>query len=167
MKYLLLVTIALFAITAQTASGMKQEFKVVPFDGAWNVTAGCAINCGGSDDIASDVQVALEPSDCTVSKGGEFTLTSSYSLSEEVTSGKANYRASLNGLPVINQNDDLCTDLKDGPTPCPLAKGPHKSKITKPLPDGVPAGTFVAQQSWTTDDGKPILCLKYRIIVQN
>tara|TARA_A100001015_G_scaffold315537_1_gene427580 strand:+ start:24 stop:533 length:510 start_codon:yes stop_codon:yes gene_type:complete len=166
---LLLVTIALLAITAQT-NAIKQEFKVIPFDDSkdtWNVTAGCAISCGGSSDIATDVEVALEPTDCTVSKnGGEFTLTSSYSLSEEITSGKASYKASLNGLPIVNQNDDLCTDLKDGPTPCPLAKGPHKSKITKPLPDGVPAGTFVAQQSWTTDDGTPILCLKYRIIVK-
>ena len=168
MKFVILV-VALLASTLQTFA-IKQEFKVIPFNSSvdtWNVTAGCAISCGGSGDIASDVSVSIEPADCTVKKdGGEFTLTSSYSLSEEVSSGKANYKASLNGLPVVNQNDDLCTDLKSGPTPCPLAKGPHKSKISKALPDSVPAGTFVAQQSWTTDDGRPILCLKYRIIVQ-
>ena len=166
---LLILAVALLVSTSQTFA-IKQEFKVIPFNSSvdnWNVTAGCAISCGGSGDIASDVSVSIEPADCTVKKdGGEFTLTSSYSLSEEVSSGKANYKASLNGLPVVNQNDDLCTDLKSGPTPCPLAKGPHKSKISKALPDSVPAGTFVAQQSWTTDDGRPILCLKYKITVQ-
>ena len=167
MKLLILV-VALLATTLQTFA-IKQEFKVIPFNSSvdtWNVTAGCYILWWiwrhRKRRFCFDRTRGLHRQ----KDGGEFTLTSSYSLSEEVSSGKANYKASLNGLPVVNQNDDLCTDLKSGPTPCPLAKGPHKSKISKALPDSVPAGTFVAQQSWTTDDGRPILCLKYKITVQ-
>ena len=62
---LLLVTIALLAITAQT-NAIKQEFKVIPFDDSkdtWNVTAGCAISCGGSSDIATDVEAGRRDAD--------------------------------------------------------------------------------------------------------
>ena len=106
-------------------------------------------------DIATDVEVALEPSDCTVKKWRRVDNIF-HSLSEEITS-KAR-KAFLNGLPIVNQNDDLCTDLKDGPTPRLLAK----AHINQKLPNHyqmVFQLHFCSTQSWTTDDGTPILCL--------
>ena len=129
----------------------------------------CATSCGGSGDIASNVEVSISgvEAGCVLKKGGSFALSSSYDLSEDVTGGTATYQASLNGLPVLNKQDDLCTDLKDGTTPCPLKKG-HVKSVGKPQPmsEKVPSGTFLAQQKWEDKDGKPILCLQYQLKVE-
>lgn len=41
----------------------------------------------------------------------------------QVTGGSAVYKATLNGFPVVNSKDDLCSDLSGGDDPCPLAAG--------------------------------------------
>ena len=156
-------------LAALSTASPALNVKYVGLGMAFNSTnEECASSCGNSGDIASNVQASISgvEAGCVLKKGGEFTLTSSYDLSEDVTGGTATYQASLNGLPVLNKNDDLCTDLKDGPTPCPLKKGPVKSKVTQPMSSSVPSGVFLAQQKWEDKDGKPILCIQYQLKVE-
>lgn len=92
--------------------------------------------------------------------GQSYTYTSSYTLDETVNAGKAHYKFELNGIIVSQSTDDLCTDLKKTPTPCPLAKGPVKSTTTGKVPSDIPSGTLTSITNWSDQNGEAVLCIK-------
>jgi hypothetical protein len=164
--YYAAVAFAGIGLASAWSPAVETDFAAFKFN---NSNTECAISCGKPGAIASNVVVSLSGVDagCGIKKGGEFSLTSSYDLSADVTGGTAKYTASLNGLPVVNDKKDLCESLKDGPTPCPLKKGPVKSTTQVPLDEKVPTGTFVAQQTWTDTAGTEILCVRYQLKISN
>merc|ERR1712093_642136 len=75
-------------------------------------------SCGAADDLAENVAVTVSPENPT--PGQAYTTVTDYTIREGVTitSGKAYYKATLSGFPIVNQSDDLCEDLKtDHPLP--------------------------------------------------
>lgn len=121
-----------------------------------------ASSCTTSDAIAKNVQVSLSPSN--PKPGDKYTLTASYDLGSYVISsdgkGKALYKASLSGFPVVDQSDDLCTDLnKGGSTPCPLT-GVVSSTSTDTVPTNLPHGNLVSKIIYQTSGGQQIVCFE-------
>lgn len=98
--------------------------------------------------------------------GQNFSLTSSYTLDEALTGGKVSATVSLNGIPIVQNTDDLCKSLAQSPTPCPLAAGPQKSTTTSQLPADAPSGNYVGTVKWTDQNGQPVLCVQFDINVQ-
>jgi len=122
---------------------------------------GAVKNCGKSDDLAQDLTITLSPENPKA--GDTYHTITDYTLADGVvvTSGKAYYKATLSGFPIVNQADDLCEDLKDGSTPCPLSGHIH-SDDSSDMPDGV-HGALSSTMRWTANiDGteKEILCLQ-------
>lgn len=120
-------------------------------------------NCGAADDLAQDVAVTVSPENPT--PGQSYTTVTDYTIQDGVTisSGKAYYKATLSGFPIVNQSDDLCEDLKTGSTPCPLSGHVH-SEETSDMPTGA-HGTLSSTMRWTTTISgaeKEILCLQFQ-----
>jgi hypothetical protein len=89
--------------------------------------------------------------------GANFTTIFDYDLDKVVTSGTARYYATLNGLPVLNQDDDLCVD-QGSADPCPLAIGHHKDYSTSEMPSF--SGKLVSKLTWLDQDGEEVLCVQ-------
>lgn len=83
----------------------------------------------------------------------------SYDLGDTVIdAGTAVYKASLSGIPVVNESDDLCEDLKDGETPCPLS-GHVSSSSKDTVPDDLPHGKLTSTVTYNDADGNEIVCV--------
>lgn len=120
-------------------------------------------NCGTANDLAKDLVVKLDPAEPV--SGQEYTTFTSYTLEDGVTidSGKAYYKATLSGFPIVNTSDDLCEDLKSGSTPCPLS-GHVESTDKSTVPSGV-HGDLVSSMRWTDGSDREILCLSFEFYI--
>lgn len=142
MRVLAATTLAL-ALAAASA-----QIRIVPLPGAEVALPddfGTVSSCGASGDHASDVKVTLTPSN--PKPGQDFNLTSSYTLDEEVTGGKATYK----GARALG-----CATLKLRPHPAPRrsrperrhGRGPDQGPVQDPVGQrhAVPAQQGAAQQ---------------------
>jgi hypothetical protein len=113
--------------------------------------------CGSSSDLAKNLVVTVNPAD--PNPGEEYTTITDYDLEDGVvvSGGKAHYKATLSGFPIVDTTDDLCDDLKSGPTPCPLSGHVHSEAKDKMI-TGV-HGDLQSTMTWTDSNGKQILCL--------
>jgi hypothetical protein len=118
------------------------------------------VNCGDSSDHAQNMKVAMSPG-FTVHSGDAYTDTSSYTLDKTVTGGTAKYDVTLSGIPVFKQTNDLCDDLAESDTPCPIAAGDINSVSTGEVPSGIPHGMLESKTEWFDQDGERIFCLKF------
>jgi len=118
-----------------------------------------AISCTQSNSIASNIQVSLTPSNPTI--GSNYVLDTTYTLSEDVYDGNAIYYVTLSGFPIVNEKDDLCKSLENGPTPCPLKKGVISSSINGTVPNDAPHGKYNSKITWNNEDNKEILCIEF------
>ena len=129
-----------------------------------------------AQDLASNVQVTLNPAQ--PSSGEKYTLTLSFDLAQavrtatgpsaarvsrstrillsQVTGGSVNYIASVNGISVLNQSTDLCEDLQKGGNSCPLAVGANTLTSSGTMPSV--SGTVKSKAVWTDSNGAPVLC---------
>ena len=123
-----------------------------------NTTLGIVATCGSSTDLARNLMVYLSPSD--PKPGDTYKTVTDYDLDTQITGGTATYKATLSGFPIVNQKDDLCTDLATGSTPCPLGPGHIHSEDTSTVPTNV-HGNLVSTMTWTNSDGHHILCLEF------
>eukprot|EP01138_Halocafeteria_seosinensis_P010295 gb/GECG01010513.1/.p1 GENE.gb/GECG01010513.1/~~gb/GECG01010513.1/.p1 ORF type:complete len:144 (+),score=19.48 gb/GECG01010513.1/:1-432(+) len=114
--------------------------------------------CDESKVIATNVEVSMSPSN--PGPGESYSLTVSYDLGDTVVDGgKAKYYATLGGFPVVNQSDDLCEDLKDGKTPCPLT-GHVSSTTTDVVPDDLPHGNLHSTITYIDQSGNEVVCIE-------
>jgi hypothetical protein len=86
-------------------------------------------------------------------RGQNGTLESVYEVPVTVDAGTARYSCSLNGLPVFDQTDDLCTQ-----TACPILAGLHNDFSISPVPDT--AGKVSCKIDWRDMDGNQLLCIQ-------
>ena len=80
----------------------------------------------------------------------------SSAIHPQVTSGSVNYIASVNGINVLNQSKDLCTDLANGGNNCPLPAGSNTLVSSGTMPSV--SGTVKSKAVWTDAAGQEILC---------
>jgi hypothetical protein len=151
------------AFTA-TASALNWDvvFNRLPLSHHTDHTYGSFRNCGSSSDTAKNLVISITPDS---PKGGqEVTTIFKYDLSKEVTSGKASYGFTFNGIPFSPTVDELCADQAGGccPDPCPLAVGAHENKSLSNFPEGV-SGKIVTTIKWTDQDNAQILCVEWTV----
>ena len=77
-------------------------------------------------------------------------------LYPQVSSGKVNYIASVNGINVMNESKDLCEDLSNGGNSCPLKAGSNTLVSSGTMPNI--SGSIKSKAVWTNGAGKEVLC---------
>ena len=95
--------------------------------------------------------------------GDWVTISIDYVLDRDVTGGTAVYTAAFNGFPLTPTTDDLCTDLKDTTTPCPISAGKVNFAGLSQIGDGTTHGTIVATTTWKDQDGNQIICWGFSV----
>lgn len=92
--------------------------------------------------------------------GDKYDLKVSYDLGDTtIDGGKAVYKASLSGVPVVDETDDLCEDLKNGDTPCPLS-GHVESTSSNTVPEDLPHGKLHSTITYKDSGGQEIVCFE-------
>jgi hypothetical protein len=88
--------------------------------------------------------------------GQNATLTSDYQVPATVTGGTAKYACFYNGIPVMSESYDLCTQ-----TTCPIGVGAHSDKSIVAVPDI--KGSLVCTIKWADVAGQELMCIKTKI----
>eukprot|EP01012_Entosiphon_sulcatum_P066514 TRINITY_DN95801_c0_g1_i1.p1 TRINITY_DN95801_c0_g1~~TRINITY_DN95801_c0_g1_i1.p1 ORF type:complete len:154 (-),score=16.50 TRINITY_DN95801_c0_g1_i1:69-506(-) len=99
----------------------------------------------------------ITPTDIT--PGCKVNITLNGTLSEEIDDGMGHVTVSINGVPLLNNDFDVCDALKAIGHPCPLAKGPLDLSYSADLPSAIPHGTYEIRAQASTSDGSQIGCV--------
>ena len=117
-------------------------------------------SCGTSTDIAQNLKLDVLP----VLPQTDYTLFLSTDLSKEVTGGTSKYSISFNGIPFSPTTNDLCDEIADSNTTCPLYVGNYASESKGTIPSGV-SGKVIIKNEWFNTESERILCMEYTIKV--
>lgn len=88
--------------------------------------------------------------------GQNMTLYTNYDVSAPVTEGSASYSCTLNGIPVMNEVYDLCTQ-----TVCPVVVGHHNDVSISTVPSIT--GNLVCKIRWTSINQEDLLCIQTKL----
>jgi len=88
--------------------------------------------------------------------GQNSTLYSTYEVFTQVDAGTATYSCTLNGIPVFNNNYDLCTQ-----TPCPITVGVHNDISETQTP--AVSGSLLCKIKWKDTSNNPLLCIQTKL----
>ncbi|MCJ1364786.1 Phosphatidylglycerol/phosphatidylinositol transfer protein [Acarospora aff. strigata] len=112
-----------------------------------------------SDNILAIQHVNLDPN--PPNSGSKLTIEARGTFSEDVEEGaKVRLEVKYGLVKLINQEADLCEQIKNVDLKCPLKKG--ETNITKviDIPKEVPPGTYHVLADVYTKDDKKITCLQ-------
>lgn len=90
--------------------------------------------------------------------GQNGTLSTHYDVPYEITKGVAKYTCTLNGLPVLSETYDLCTQ-----TVCPIAPGHHDDTSESAVP--VVGGTLSCKIKWEDEAAQSLLCIQTKMLL--
>jgi hypothetical protein len=89
--------------------------------------------------------------------GQNMTLYTNYDVSAPaVSGGSATYSCTLNGIPVMNEVYDLCTQ-----TACPIVAGHHEDVSISTVPSVT--GNLVCKIRWTSINQEDLLCIQTKL----
>jgi len=117
-------------------------------------------SCGTSTDIAQNLKLDVLP----VLPQTDYTLFLNTDLSKEVTGGTSKYSISFNGIPFSPTTNDLCQEIANSNTTCPLYVGNYASESKGTIPAGV-SGKVIIKNEWFNTESERILCMEYTIKV--
>jgi hypothetical protein len=117
-------------------------------------------SCGTSSDIAQNLKLDVSP----VLPQTDYTLFLNTDLSKEVTGGTSKYSISFNGIPFSPTTNDLCEEIANSNTTCPLYVGNYASQSKGTIPSGV-SGKVIIKNEWFNTKSERILCMEYTIKV--
>jgi hypothetical protein len=112
-------------------------------------------SCGTSTDLAQYVVLRVEPE----LPQTDYKLFLEADLLKSVTDGTSTYTVTLNGYP-YRTTEDLCLELQNSTSYCPLTMGHLKSESMGTIPAGV-AGRVVVKNEWFDSDNQRIICMKF------
>jgi len=115
-----------------------------------SVNSGIVSDCG----VNSGFQItslSLSPEIPVI--GENTTLFSNYHVPSEITAGTTKYSCVYNGIPVVSETDDLCTQ-----TTCPITVGDHADKSVITIPDV--KGKLSCTIKWLDATEKELMCIK-------
>ena len=85
------------------------------------------------------------------------TLYTDYEVFEEIKTGTATYACTLNGIPVLSEKYDICTQ-----TACPITVGLHNDTSIIQVPSIT--GTLVCKIKWVDSANRQLLCIQTKIV---
>jgi len=116
-------------------------------------------SCAKAGDVLSGLSVVITP-DPPV-KGQDVKVSAKGTLSTAVTSGNVNIQISVLGIPVINENKDICTI--DPSISCPFPAGPVSITVTQSIPSSVPSGDYAGKVVITDQSGAEVTCVDLKL----
>ena len=90
--------------------------------------------------------------------GQNGTLSTHYDVPYEITKGTAKYTCTLNGLPVLSETYDLCTQ-----TTCPITVGHHDDTSESAVP--TVSGTLSCKIKWEDEAAQSLLCIQTKMVL--
>jgi hypothetical protein len=81
------------------------------------------------------------------------TLVVSYTVPKQIDDGTATYKCTLNGIPVINEQTQLCQETK-----CPIEATFHND--SSPFQTGLATGTLSCTIKWLDIDSSTLRCIR-------
>ena len=136
-------------------------FSMLAFVSARNVSTVNSFtykSCGDSNDICKNLALNTDPPVPQT----DYTLFLNCDLDQEVSGGTSKYDFSLNGIPFSPSTNDLCTEISNSNTTCPLTVGEYYSMSNGSVPTGV-SGKIIIKNQWYDKVGSRILCMEYTI----
>jgi hypothetical protein len=115
-------------------------------------------SCGTSTDIAQNINLNVDP----ILPQTDYTLYLSGDFSKEITSGTSKYSVVYNGLPISPTINNLCDELKNSNTSCPISQGFYSSQSKGTTPTGF-SGKVSITNEWFDQSNERILCLLFTI----
>lgn len=102
--------------------------------------------------------------DTTECSGKTLTIIASGTLKEDVAAGaKVHLQVKYGLITLINQEADLCDQVKNVDLDCPLKKGDTKLTKEVDLPQQIPPGKYTVLADVFTKDGDKITCLTAQV----
>ena len=102
-----------------------------------------AHSCGQDSDVFDFKSLDLSPD--PPHKGSDLTFTIKGSLKEPVVQGAhVKVKVKLGFIQLLDQDMDLCEQIKNVNRECPLPKGPFELEHTVNIPKEVPSVSFIA-----------------------
>uniref|UniRef100_A0A7R9Z9M6 MD-2-related lipid-recognition domain-containing protein n=1 Tax=Pseudictyota dubia TaxID=2749911 RepID=A0A7R9Z9M6_9STRA len=120
--------------------------------------------CDGFTGTATNLKITTDVPFDSLKKGDTYKMTLEYDLPAPITKGHDIVKGTLSGIPVVNQDDNLCDDLSAAKPSCPVPAGHVVQVFDASISSDTPSGTLDATSTWT-DDGKDILCIHTTICV--
>eukprot|EP01104_Vermistella_antarctica_P020447 TRINITY_DN874_c0_g1_i1.p1 TRINITY_DN874_c0_g1~~TRINITY_DN874_c0_g1_i1.p1 ORF type:complete len:145 (+),score=31.39 TRINITY_DN874_c0_g1_i1:27-437(+) len=89
-------------------------------------------SCGTGSDHFDIGSVVINPDPPVAGKSVKFNVTGQ--MNEEVNNGTASVAIQYNGVTIYSQTQDLCTELKEWGSKCPIKEGTysHQDKLKIP-----------------------------------
>lgn len=137
---------------------MKLLFFLTSFLTSYAITKFTYKSCGSSTDIAQNIILDIDP----VLPQTEYTVYLSGEFSKEITDGISKYNVVYNGLPISPTNNNLCDELKNSNTSCPINSGFYASQSKGSVPSGL-TGKVIITNEWFTPSNERILCMSFSI----
>ena len=119
-----------------------------------SVSSATVTNCNANSVFRVD-SLSIVPT--TPLAGQNMTLYTNYDVLQAVTEGSATYSCSLNGIPVMNEVYDLCTQ-----TACPIDVGHHADESISTVPTFT--GNLVCKIRWTSGT-EDLLCIQTKLLI--
>ncbi|KAG2163380.1 hypothetical protein D6C84_07825 [Aureobasidium pullulans] len=165
MKLLSIFSVALLSASASARSlsfmgseqhALEEEFPV-PGD---NPLLFCA---APKDNLLEIERVDLSPN--PPSAGVTLSIKASGVLSQDIEEGaKVHLQVKYGLIRIINQEADLCENLKNVDLECPLKKGPIDLTKDVDLPKEIPPGKYTVLADVYTKDNEKVTCLTASIV---
>jgi len=100
-----------------------------------------------------------------VTSGNTLTIKASGLFTEDVEAGaKVHLQVKYGLIRIINQEADLCENIKNVDLECPLKKGPMQLTKDVELPKEIPPGKYTVLADVYTKDDDKITCLTATVI---
>jgi len=111
-----------------------------------------------TEDLLTIENVDLDPNPPEV--GQNLTIVAKGTLNEDIEKGaKVHLQVKYGLITLINQEADLCDQVKNVDLECPLEKGPMELTKVVSLPNQIPTGKYTVLADVYTVDKKKITCL--------
>jgi len=115
------------------------------------------------DDILKITKVDISPN--PPEAGKTLTVTASGTFRKDVEEGaKVHLQVKYGLIRLINQDADLCEQVKNVDLECPLKKGDMELTKDIDLPKEIPPGKYTVIADVVDKDGKKITCLQATIV---
>jgi len=114
--------------------------------------------------FASHHSITNTATNASLSRGQTLVISATGNLTEPVESGaKVHLQVKYGLITLINQEADLCDQVKNVDLECPLEEGPTTFMKEVSLPRQIPPGKYTVLADVTSKDGNKITCLTAQV----
>eukprot|EP01104_Vermistella_antarctica_P020544 TRINITY_DN882_c1_g1_i1.p1 TRINITY_DN882_c1_g1~~TRINITY_DN882_c1_g1_i1.p1 ORF type:complete len:167 (-),score=39.65 TRINITY_DN882_c1_g1_i1:85-519(-) len=129
-----------------------------------SVKADVWTSCSTSADKFQIKSIDVNPDPPVAGKEVKFNVTGE--MSETVNNGTSTVQIQYNGVTIYSQTTNLCTEMKEINSKCPIKEGPYSHVDKLSIPKSVLPGDYTAHVTLDDNDGNEITCLNIDVTLQ-